>query len=496
MPDKNSPEERRTRLRRWLVGVPLLLLLIGVSLTAVCLESTGSQELADAMSAADRDDPYWRLDDLMAHRETVPDAENSALVLAKASALLRENWPPRAPAASGTSTTVSIATASAFEQLDTIDENIRLDDTIAGALRSELKVREAALAIARTVRDFGRGRHELVVGPTVIDTPLPETQAARSVARLLEADAAMRANDDDLDGALDSCRAIIGTARSIGDEPTLVSQLVRISIDRAAMKSARRVLGQGEPSDAALSRLQALILDEHAQPLLLIGMKGERATLTEMMRRIEAGELPLSAISGKATPPSFGARARTKMFATLAQRVLGGQRALSIKWLNEAVAISRQPVLERRALWAVWDAKIAAVKQSRFGPFTAMLPLSLVPATTAANTAFNRAQAELGTTAILIAAERHRLKTGKWPASIEAIDKSILPNAPVDPFSGQPFRFEQRDGQLFIYSIGPNGIDDHGAYDPKQSTKGAPDDVGARAWDINLRRRPAVPADK
>ena len=263
MPDMNSPEERRTRLRRWLVGVPLLLLLIGVPLTAVYLDSTGSQDLAEAMSAADRDDPYWRLNDLMAHRETVPDAENSALVLAKVIVLLPENWPRRAPRGSGVTTAVSTATADAFDRLDAIDENIRLDDAFADALRGELKAREEALAIARTVRDYGRGRHELVVGPAVIDTPLPETQAARSVARLLEADAAMCANDDDSDGALDSCRAIVATARSIGDEPTLISQLVRISIDRVAMKSARRVLGQGEPSDAALSRLQTLILDEH-----------------------------------------------------------------------------------------------------------------------------------------------------------------------------------------------------------------------------------------
>ena len=34
--------------------------------------------LAEAMSAADRDDRYWRLDDLMAHRDPVPESENSA----------------------------------------------------------------------------------------------------------------------------------------------------------------------------------------------------------------------------------------------------------------------------------------------------------------------------------------------------------------------------------------------------------------------------------
>ncbi len=89
--------------------------------------------------------------------------------------------------------TGATATADVLDRLDKLDENLGLDDEIAGALRSDLKANEKALAIARTVADFPRGRHELVIGPAVIDTLLPETQAARSVARLLEADAALRA---------------------------------------------------------------------------------------------------------------------------------------------------------------------------------------------------------------------------------------------------------------------------------------------------------------
>ena len=109
--------------------------------------------------------------------------------------------------------------------------------------------------------------------------------------------------------------------------------------------------------------------------------------------------------------------------------------------------------------------------------------------------AASRNQGELGTLAILIAAERHRRKTGRWPESIEAIDRGILAKAPVDPYSGQPFRIEHRDGQLVIYSIGPNRKDEHGEFAPKQWLKVGPDDVGARAWDLNLRRRPAAPMD-
>ena len=120
------------------------------------------------------------------------------------------------------------------------------------------------------VADHPRGRHELQLGPAVIDTLLPATQAARCVARLLQADAAIRAHDGDVDGAIDSCRALLNTGRSIGDEPFLISQLVRIAIGRTATIAARRVLGQGEPSDASLARLQALILDEGSAAALAL----------------------------------------------------------------------------------------------------------------------------------------------------------------------------------------------------------------------------------
>src|SRR5438270_406507 len=81
---------------------------------------------------------------------------------------------------------------------------------------------------------------------------------------------------------VDSCRAILGLGRSIGDEPFLVSQLVRIAIGSVAMNAAYRVLGQGQPSDTALERLQALLLDEQAQPLLVHALRGERAVMTEV----------------------------------------------------------------------------------------------------------------------------------------------------------------------------------------------------------------------
>jgi hypothetical protein len=333
-----------------------------------------------------------------------------------------------------------------------------------------------AVQLARTTTDYRRGRHELTLGPTLSDTQLYETQQTRTVARLLAADAAIRVHDGDPDGALDSCRAILGVGRSIGDEPFSVSQLVRVSISTMAIKSGRRVLGQAEASDAALARLQSLMLDELAQPLLLIAMKGERAMYFELIRRVGTGEVPISALSEGG--PKFDPDAPRETIAPWGKLMFDSQLAIWLEWMNAAVNTARQPAPEHPRLWDVWRGQVERVRRSRLGLYAATLPLLLSPAVTAFGSRFTQLQAELGAAAILLAAERHRRKTGNWPESIAAIAPAILASAPLDPYSGEAFRMESRDGQLFIYSVGPNHVDEHGVYDPTTWLKGGPDDVG------------------
>ena len=110
------------------------------------------------------------------------------------------------------------------------------------------------------------------------------------------------------------------------------------------------------------------------------------------------------------------------------------QITVLLEWMNEAVDIAKSPSADQPKRWRAWDAKIQGVRRSRVGIYTSMLPLLLVPALSAAGTSFSRYQAELGATVNLIAAERHRRRTGQWPSSIEGIERSILPvcaNRPV-----------------------------------------------------------------
>jgi hypothetical protein len=484
---------RRRRLWPWFVGVPLLLVLAAAFILGAYVGRTVDQKLAAAIAAADQDDPYWRLDDLLAHRERVPDSLNSAPVIDRILALMPYGWPESPTANPGPSSPARAQFIKKFDSLHNSPTNFRLSESLEKPLRDELKKYDKAVTLARSLVRYPRGRHELTIAPAVIDTLLPHVQGTRGVARLLVASAVIQAHDGDISGALDSCRAIVAAGRSIGDEPFLISHLVHIAIGESALDATWRVLGQGEACDAALAALQELLLDEMKQPLLLTGVKGERAVLTEIIRRLGSGEIPFSALSdsgpsGRDGPPGA--------VAPWGKLWFDQQQAVALERMTEAVAIARRPVHQRPALWRVWEAEAERLKQSPVARYTDFLPLMLAPAVATASSAFSRYQTDLAANAILVAAERHRKKTGQWPESVAAIDRTILRNPPADPFTGESFRMEHHDGQLFVYSIGPNGTDEHGTYDPKRWMRGEADDAGAKAWDLSERGRKALAEPK
>jgi hypothetical protein len=478
------PPRKRSRIVRWLpaASAVIAVLLLGLSYVAgMIVGDFVDQELSRATAVADRDDPFWRIDDVLAHRAPVPDAENSALVVAKADALL----PPQMPVGP---TRPFEFLKICHERLTAVDDDCRLDTITEYSLRGELELFSESLRIARTLARYTRGRFDLKLGPRVIDTPLPGLQSVKDMARLLAADSAIRAHDRDFDGALDSCRAILGAARSIGDEPTALSQLVRIVFENESLRAIRRVLGQGEPSDRALAQVQELLLNELDAPLALDALRGERGIYVEVTRRLAAGQITFDELSqDRSTFDPNRPRDRVSPWFKL---WLDHQQAVTLEWMNDARAIEHRPDAFRAPLWDEWQQHFN-VPQNSMTFWLTLLPVKVFPALRAMAAAAARSRADLGATAILIAAQRHRKKTGNWPESIAAIDPAILPKPPADPYTGADFRIERRDDEILIYSVGANMRDDHGEFDKQPRYKGAPDDITARGWDVSRRGRAA-----
>ena len=72
------------------------------------------------------------------------------------------------------------------------------------------------------------------------------------------------------------------------------------------------------------------------------------------------------------------------------------------------------------------------------------------------------AEAHLELTNVGIAMTRYRLEHGSFPEKLDTLVPRYLNEIPLDPFDGKPLRLLLKENQHVVYSIGPDGKDDHG----------------------------------
>src|SRR5262245_29361003 len=469
------PEETTTPLpsarRKWglsaagvLIPLRLLLVALGLYLHRRWAEE---EDLRQAIAETDRLDPNWTLHDLMEARTPVADEENSAPVVLAAWGLMPRPWPPTLDPSRQPEGGISL--------LDLLEE-WRLNAQHAEDLQAALKTVEAATAKARKLADLPRGRHVVAWSKDYIGTTLPHIDAARQVARLLAYDAIMRAHEGDIDEALTSARAALNAGRSVGDEPCLVSQLFRLAARAEALGAGERAIAQGEASPAVLESLQRLLEDEERQPLLLLGLRGERAGMHQGMQVIETGQFDRAGY-GMQNPLGLPDRAMDVVDAVKARAT----HAAYLRFLNQLVEIAKLPPEQQKA-------EFDKVHKPELD--LPMIMEGLGGDEVKPGRYFLVSLARLRCAIAGVAAERFRLAKGRWPDSLAEMRPDYLAAVPFDPFGGASLRFVRLEDGLVIYSLGPDGKDNGG-----DLARNAPilenQDVGFRLWNVDRRRQPA-----
>ncbi|MCL1909450.1 MAG: hypothetical protein FWG05_00775 [Kiritimatiellaeota bacterium] len=84
-----------------------------------------------------------------------------------------------------------------------------------------------------------------------------------------------------------------------------------------------------------------------------------------------------------------------------------------------------------------------------------------------------RVKAAIAATKIIIACHLFQRETGRKPATLDELVPDYLPAVPLDPFDGNPFRYDSNKG--VIWSVGTNLIDYGGVDDtPPERLRGNP----------------------
>ena len=375
-----------------------------------------------------------------------------------------------------------------YSKLSSLDLQRQLDATQTELLKHELGRSPATVALVRKLAGFQRGYLKMSWAADPIAALLPVVQETREIASIAKYDAELRAQENDFDGALESCRAILVTGRASDPAGSLIHALIRFAIEAVCVGEIERTLAQGEPSEQALAAMQTLLEDELAQSLLHRAFRYERGLSFRVLEStFKDGTGPSALLAGANLPIDLKNASLNKALAIMLTPFLGSVEANQVKsleTLTDLVQAMKRPESEQKAEFLHVDAMAKDWRQP-------VLFRLLLPSVLKVHEAYLRNQGGLRSAVLAIAAERFRRKQGAWPENLDALLTHELKKVAADPYDGQPLRLRRLPDGLVIYSIGANGIDDGG----QVILKGwLPLDTGFRLWDVNQRRQaPAEP---
>jgi hypothetical protein len=424
---------------------------------------TVDQELQEAIAKVDQEDPGWRLEEIEAKRAVVPEDRNAAVRVMAACKSIPKNW----------------LTDALDRELEDLKPEKQLNPQQIALLEAELNRLRPALAEARKLPAYPAGRYPITPGRNPLKTNLDDMQRARNVARLLDYDVALLGQKNDPAAALRSCRALVNTARSVGDEPSVIAQLVRISCLQVAYFAVERALAQGQPPADDLALLQRLLEQEQGLNLLLLIARAERAATHRICELTENGELDSTELAG----PQEGSW-KDEVGNFLARNWLRKEHMRALGYMSRFVEIARLPHHEQ--IPPLFELE----QEVKNGPRG--LASLLMPSMVKVGQATQRDQAYLCCSVAALAVERYRLTHGRWPKTLAALEPKFLAKVPLDPCDGKPLRYRRLPDGVVVYSVGPDGQDNGGTLD--RANPIAPGtDLGIRLWDVAKRRQPPAP---
>ncbi len=425
----------------------------------------GERQLAEALARAEETDPDWTWERLNAARKRPPNGKNAAEVVPQVRAHRHPDWGKQ------------LYSKEWEPRVQQVPPNVRYAPVVVAEVRRDLTASAEAVRLARTLKELPFGHREYTLTPNVLDTLFEETQWTRTSADLLYWDTALAVEDGNSQRAVDNVLSLTGACRSIGDEPSYIAQLIRLGIQNRTVRAAERAVAQSD-RPPNLSQLQVALAAEAAEPLLLYGLRGERASAHQFFENLRTGKTTIAAAIREG---EFGTW--TRIFWDFKYR---GERAAdharAIQFFTTYIEVARLP-LEKQA------DTIERLLVARRDP-DRIMSSTLLPKPDLFLT-YVRGAALLRCAVAGIACERYRHDHGEWPSTLAAIVPAYLASVPLDPLTDKPLRYEESEAGIVIYSPGRNGLDDGGTHDDAEPLlSGRP---RFRLWNPAQRRLPAAP---
>jgi hypothetical protein len=273
---------------------------------------------------------------------------------------------------------------------------------------------------------------------------------------MLYCDAVLNALDGKSARAVHSCGGCLNAARSVGDEPLIISQWIRASGVSLACRAAETTLHGPLPTPGELAELQRALENEEAFPRLPLALKGERACMHRMFEYLDSR--PNSSQIGTATEQTD--QLRELIWGSYQRAEHPRMLELYTRRIDDA---ARLPMHELAAAEHGESLELASLPPLQVA-FTQLAFLSIDEA----SGLFRLTHAHLRTVIVAIALTRFRQAHKHWPEKLAELVPDQIAAIPEDPYTGRPLLYRHWTDGIGVYSVGPDRVDNGGVFNSNE----------------------------
>ena len=299
-----------------------------------------------------------------------------------------------------------------------------------------------------------------------LDTKLPHLTNIKKCASLLESEAINQAGRGRTDAATGALLAGVRLARSLENEPILISRLVENASLAITVQGLEQALTRKAFAQDQLLSLQTALQDgENATPF-------RRALIAERCSAICCLQLPAAELARLLSQTGNKALATADVAAHLKSPAFQEDFEFTLDFFSNMLAMAELPFPQSLDADNGPKPETAAARKL-------FLSAMLLPALGNLPTKEAEAAARIRVAQTALAVERYRSEhANALPGSLSELTPALIKPVPADPFDGQPLRYKKLPVKGYvIYSIGKDRKDDQGASGPVHEKRSQPHDI-------------------
>lgn len=372
---------------------------------------------------------------------TGPDANNAAVVLTQAFALLR-TFPDKR--------------SNEVTQPKLLDRREKWSAETRELIAEQVAMNSNALVVAQSAFHRTQCRYpvDLSYG---IEAELPHLSGLKSLARAAALRAVLSAKAGQAVHWPRDIHFMLQLAATLEQEPLVISQLVRNAIVTMAVQTTERCLNAVPATEAASGLAEAFAKSARTN-LLPRGLVGERAGAIPTFRMSRAewsrvGQSEENSAPATKPPPLAG---RPNPFLWLSGFL---ERDLNfyLRAMETNIALAALPPPASLIATNVAE-QLTGLAQRRVYVLSGMV----LPALSRAIVRDTQTRARVSLVQAALAIERYRAEHGRLPETLSDLTPTYLPVVPADPFTGRALQYRPQESSFVLYSVDRNGHDDGG----------------------------------